>query len=125
LECKHCILEIYGANVLKLNDEALIRLALTEASAAANATLIDIKTHAFSPQGVTGFALLAESHISIHTWPEANYAAVDAFTCGDTTRPDDACKYLSEFFEATGYSLNFVERFTPKLINKVDLTLVS
>ena len=48
--------------------------------------------HRFEPQGVTGLALLAESHISIHTWPESGYAAVDVFTCGDHTMPENACQ---------------------------------
>ena len=77
---RHLIAELHGCS--GLSDIDLVRKALTDAAAAAGATLLDVKLHAFGPgQGVTGVALLAESHISIHTWPEHGYAAVDIFLC--------------------------------------------
>lgn len=118
MDCKHCILELYRGDSDKLNDEAFVREALVKAAEIAGATLLDVRTHAFVPQGVTGFALLAESHISIHTWPECEFAAIDAFTCGETTDPEKACKYLAECFNATGHHLSFIERSSPKLLNK-------
>lgn len=118
MDCKHCILELYRGNSDKLNDEAFVRQALIEAAEIAGATLLEVRTHAFSPQGITGFALLAESHISIHTWPECEFAAVDAFTCGETTDPEKACKYLAECFDSNGHHISFVERTSPKLLNK-------
>jgi S-adenosylmethionine decarboxylase len=121
LECKHCVAELFNANSEKLNDEAFVREALIDAAEAANATLLNISTHAFSPQGVTGFALLAESHISIHTWPEYNFASVDAFTCGEVTKPDAACMYLARVFESKGHTLNTIERVTPKIFSKSNL----
>jgi S-adenosylmethionine decarboxylase len=117
LECKHCVLELYRADATKLNDEAFIREALVDAAEIAGATLLEVRTHAFTPQGVTGFALLAESHLSIHTWPEHEFAAVDAFTCGETTDPERACSYLVEVFEAKGCSLTKVDRVTPKILS--------
>jgi S-adenosylmethionine decarboxylase len=62
---------------------------------------------------VTGLALLAESHISIHTWPESGYAAVDVFTCGDHTMPERACIVLSEELDAGNYKLKSFRRETP------------
>jgi S-adenosylmethionine decarboxylase len=62
---------------------------------------------------VTGLALLAESHISIHTWPESGYAAVDVFTCGDHTMPERACIVLSEELDAGSYKLKSFRRETP------------
>lgn len=112
---------MFNANPDKLNDEALVREALVNAAEKAGATLLNVYTHAFQPQGVTGFALLAESHISIHTWPECDFASVDAFTCGETTRPEVACNYLAEVFESKGHSLNVVERITPKILSKSNL----
>ena len=68
---KHCILELYDCDSSKLDDEVFLRSAITQAAERAGATLLNLITHQFQPQGVTGLALLAESHISIHTWPEA------------------------------------------------------
>ncbi|MFM9089520.1 MAG: adenosylmethionine decarboxylase, partial [Cyanobium sp.] len=91
---KHCILELYNCESSKLDDEAFLRDTITSAAKRAGATLLHLITHRFDPQGVTGLALLAESHISIHTWPEYGYAAVDVFTCGDHTMPERACHVL-------------------------------
>lgn len=113
---KHCILELYRANSDKLNDEAFVRESLAEAARVSHATLLDIKTHPFVPHGVTGFALLAESHISIHTWPEHGYAAVDVFTCGTHTDPELACDYLARSFEAPSKHILTLDRYLPELI---------
>ena len=91
---KHCILELYGCSPAKLDDESFLRSTITAAVQQAGATLLNLITHQFAPQGITGLALLAESHLSIHTWPEAGYAAVDVFTCGDHTMPERACQVL-------------------------------
>ena len=64
---KHCILELYDCDKNRLDDEAFLRTAITTAAKRAGATLLNLITHRFEPQGVTGLALLAESHISIHT----------------------------------------------------------
>jgi len=79
---QHVIAEFYGASHLMDPDPAID--ALREAAHAADATVLDIKLHDFGETGgFTGVALLAESHISIHTWPEHGYAAIDIFMCGD------------------------------------------
>lgn len=118
MECKHCILELYNANPLKLNDELYVRDALVTAAEIAKSTLLDIKIHMFEPQGVTAFALLAESHISFHSWPELNYAAVDAFTCGEKTDPEAACRFLMSCFDAPGSHLAAVQRTVPAILSK-------
>ncbi len=119
---KHCILELYDCDKSKLNDESFLRTAVTKAARLSGATLLKLITHQFEPQGVTGLALLAESHISIHTWPEIGYAAVDVFTCGDHTLPERACKILSEEFNADRHLLNSFKRKTPKEINTEERT---
>ena len=110
---KHCILELYGCDSSRLDDEAFLRDTITAAAKRAGATLLNLITHRFEPQGVTGLALLAESHISIHTWPESGYAAVDVFTCGDHTMPERACIVLSEELNAGHYKLKSFRRETP------------
>ncbi len=110
---KHCILELYDCDRLKLNDEAFLRTCITNAAKNSGANLLNLITHKFEPQGVTGLALLAESHISIHTWPEHGYAAVDVFTCGDHTMPEKACEFLSKVLCSKRFSLKSFQRQTP------------
>ena len=110
---RHCILELYECDHVKLNDEAFIRTTITSSAKITGATLLNLVTHSFKPQGVTGLALLAESHISIHTWPEIGYAAIDVFTCGDHTMPEKACKLMSKEFLAKHFSFKNVVREVP------------
>ena len=110
---RHCILEIYECDQVKLNDEAFVRTTITSSVKMAGATLINLITHSFKPQGVTGLALLAESHISIHTWPEIGYAAIDVFTCGNHTMPEIACEFFSKEFGANKCSLKNIVREIP------------
>lgn len=117
---KHCILELYGCDSSRLDDEAFLRDTITAAAKRAGATLLNLITHRFEPQGVTGLALLAESHISIHTWPESGYAAVDVFTCGDHTMPERACQVLAEELLAKGQKLTSFRRETPSAIAGTD-----
>ena len=109
---KHCILELYDCDESKLNDEDFIRTTIKIASKHSGATLLKLITHRFYPQGVTGLALLAESHISIHTWPESLYAAVDVFTCGDHTIPGSAASYM---YTALGATSHETETYTRPL----------
>ena len=113
---KHCILELYDCDSSRLDDEAFLRDTITTAAKRAGATLLNLITHRFEPQGVTGLALLAESHISIHTWPESGYAAVDVFTCGDHTMPERACQVLCEELNAGRHKLTSFRRETPVTI---------
>ena len=110
---RHCILELYQCDHEKLNDEAFIRTTITSSAKIAGATLINLVTHSFKPQGVTGLALLAESHISVHTWPEIGYAAIDVFTCGDHTMPEKACNSLAKDLFAKHLSFKNIEREIP------------
>ena len=77
----HLIIEVEDGT--GLDDEARIAQAFRDCVAECGATLLHIHTHKFSPQGVSGVAVLAESHISVHTWPEIGYGAFDVFMCGD------------------------------------------
>ena len=93
----HLIVDLYEAE--RLDDIDHIEDALRRAVDAANATLLHIHLHHFEPNGgVSGVAVLAESHISIHTWPEAHYAAIDIFMCG-RANPDACVPVLREAFK--------------------------
>jgi len=78
---RHLIIEVVNGH--GLDDEARIQQAFRDCVDTCGATLLHIHTHKFSPQGVSGVAVLAESHISVHTWPEIGYGAFDVFMCGD------------------------------------------
>ena len=95
----HLILDLYGAQ--NLDSFTVVTKALLDATKAIGATVLDINTHYFEPQGgVTGVVLLAESHMSIHTWPEHKYAAVDIFVCG-MLDPTKAIEVLEQAFQPT------------------------
>lgn len=95
---RHLILELWGGK--NFNSAATVEGALRDAAAACAATLKDVQVYHYSPEGVTGVAVLAESHITIHTWPEYDYAAVDVFTCGDDADPRVAIPVFRDHFEA-------------------------
>ncbi|MBI2547624.1 MAG: adenosylmethionine decarboxylase [Candidatus Aenigmarchaeota archaeon] len=79
----HLIVELYKCPFETLDNETLVKETLLDAAKKMDTTIIGSVFHKFSPYGVTGIVAIAESHISIHTWPEHGYAAVDIFTCGD------------------------------------------
>ena len=76
----------------------------------AGATLINTMFHQFSPHGVTGIALIQESHFSIHTWPENNYAAVDFFTCNPSMDSQKAYEFLIQQLESKRWEIKTVDR---------------
>ncbi|QIE54427.1 adenosylmethionine decarboxylase [Pikeienuella piscinae] len=93
----HLILEVVEGE--GLDDQERIEAALRDCVTACGATLLHIHTHKFTPQGVSGVAVLAESHISVHTWPEIGYGAFDVFMCGDA-EPRHAIGVLRRAFSA-------------------------
>ena len=106
----HCILDLYDCPASLLNDRQFIEQAMRDAAKQGLATLLNEVSHQFSPQGVTALGLLAESHLSVHTWPEHCYAAVDVFTCGDNAKPEQACMFLAERLEAKRHNLQTIAR---------------
>ena len=93
----HLLIDFWNADYLQ--DEAIIAKALHDAAIACGATVLDIKLHSFGEgAGITGVAILAESHISIHTWPEIDYVALDVFVCG-TCDPHKALAILRTAFK--------------------------
>ena len=96
----HIVCELSGCDAKALTDVDGVRKALISAARESRATVMETAFHRFEPQGVSGVVVLAESHISIHTWPETGYAAMDFYTCGDHTDPWLACEYAAKAFDA-------------------------
>ncbi len=114
----HLLLELYGCNREKLNDELYLRCQLNSAAKLAKASVLNIVSNKFEPFGVTAIALLAESHLSIHTWPESQYSAIDIFTCGRNMKPKLASQFLIESLEASNHLLKTITRDYPSYIEK-------
>lgn len=102
---RHLLLELKECNEEVLNDLDLLKDCLNEAAIQCGATVVGESFYHFSPQGVSGVVNIAESHISIHTWPEYGYAAVDIFTCGDDVQPEKAYMVMVERLESKNHSL--------------------
>jgi len=103
----HLIVDLHGAK--RLDDIDHIEATLRRCVEAARATLLHIHLHHFRPNGVSGVAVLAESHISIHTWPDASYAALDVFMCG-SANPDACIPVLRQAFAAKRVGVNEILR---------------
>ncbi len=106
----HLLLELKECNPQLLNDLDYIRQALLDTAHDVGATVVGESFHRFSPQGVTGILAIAESHISIHTWPEFGYAAADIFACGSSFRPNEAAEILVERLESQNPDIIEVQR---------------
>jgi S-adenosylmethionine decarboxylase len=94
------LVELRDCNPEILKDLNKVKDALVSAAKEAKATIIDVSFHEFNPFGISGMVVIAESHLSVHTWPEYSYAAVDIFTCGDIIKPEVAAQYLIRRFES-------------------------
>jgi S-adenosylmethionine decarboxylase len=106
---EHYLLNLYGCPEQLLDNEFFLCDMIENAAEACGATVIETISHHFKPQGVTAISLLAESHISIHTWPEKGEASVDVFTCGDCI-PKIACDIIIEQVKSTTHELELIER---------------
>ncbi len=108
---KHLIADFSGA--LYQTDTKNITYALKTAASTAGAVVLDVVVHPFpDSDGITGVAILAESHISIHTWPEHDYIALDIFMCGNSD-PQKALQWLRDFFQPKAIETQLIERIAP------------
>lgn len=97
---RHILAEVYECDGELLDSLENVETIMVDAAVAAGATVREVVFHKFCPQGVSGVVVIAESHLTIHTWPELGYAAVDVFTCGDKVDPWKACEYIFTHFHA-------------------------
>lgn len=107
---KHLVVELYDCDTKIINSLSLVKKHLLEAVRISEATIVNPIFHKFSPHGVSGVVVIAESHFSIHTWPEYGYCALDIFTCGDTIKSEGALHYLRNAFNAKSLSVTEMKR---------------
>ncbi len=107
---RHILAELYGCDSTVLNDRQQIEVIFVDAALKAGAEVREVAFHKFSPHGVSGVVVISESHLTIHTWPEYGYAAVDVFTCGDRVDPWVACDYIKEMLKAEHIFANELKR---------------
>lgn len=107
---QHVLAELEGVSPELLDDERFLRHALGEALTQADATVLEVVSKQFDPQGVTVLALLSESHASIHTYPEVGKVFVDVFTCGTRAKPELAVRLLAEALGAEHARTDTVRR---------------
>jgi len=91
---KHLLVELNNCDHKILNDINFIKEVMLAAATASGATILGESFHQFSPQGVSGVLIIAESHLTIHTWPEHGYAGADIFTCGTRVQPEKAAEVI-------------------------------
>ena len=103
MELKDCDKEV-------LNDVAFLKGVLRAAASECGATVLGESFHRFSPQGVSGVMVIAESHLFIHTWPEYGYVAADIFTCGNSVQPEKAAQTLIRKLGAKSHSIVEIQR---------------
>ena len=106
----HIISELSGCDARILSDVDRVRGIMESAAREANAEVLKVAFHRFQPHGVSGVVVIAETHLSIHTWPESGYAAVDFYTCGQHTDPWRACEYAARKLGATSMLTTEVRR---------------
>ncbi len=97
---RHVLSEYYGCDPFILDDVDLLKELMEEAARRSGATIVKSIFHRFNPYGVSGVVVIAESHLSIHTWPELGYASVDLYTCGENVDPWIAFEFLKEKLKA-------------------------
>lgn len=115
----HILAEFTNCDCKTLDSTELIEKHLTASARASGATIVQTVFHRYNPHGVSGVVVIAESHISIHTWPEYGYAAVDFFTCGDSVDPRKACEYLRIALGASDAHTTEVDRGIPSSHDEV------
>jgi len=115
---KHLIAEFYGCDKNLLNNKKKLKKFLLIATQLSNSTILKDIFCSFKPYGVTGIIIVAESHLSIHTYPEFDYAAVDLFTCGEFASPEPAFYYLKEKLKAKKVKIKLIKRGKYKILKK-------
>lgn len=115
---RHLLVELSDCDRALLNDQERLETAMCEAVRLSGATIVETVFHRYNPQGISGVVVIAESHMSLHTWPEYGYAAVDFFTCGDTVDPYKAHEHLKRLLCAGHAQVREIRRGIPSPIDE-------
>lgn len=107
---KQLLLELYECNGRNLRDASFVKRVIVQACIRTAVTLVETVFYQFSNGGITGAALIAESHVTVHTWPERGYAAVDVFTCGKNIDHFSIIHFLVKKFAAKRWESTFILR---------------
>ena len=107
---QHVLAEFFECDPNVLNNLSMVEKLMTGAALECGATIVQKCFHMFSPYGVSGVVIIAESHLAIHTWPELGFAAVDLFTCGDKCNPVVSYEYLKKMFNSKNASYTELKR---------------
>lgn len=106
----HLLIELKDCDLEILNNLEKLKFILVESARKAGATIINVTFHKFNPFGISGVVVIAESHLSIHTWPEYGFAAVDVFTCGDVIKPEVIAQQIVEELQCKNPSIVEIKR---------------
>lgn len=98
---RHVAVDTWGVDFDLLNSAELLQSHMVEAAEACGATVLSVQAKQFEPQGATVLVMLSESHLSIHTYPERGFAAIDCYTCGETVDPQLAIDYMVNVLKPT------------------------
>jgi len=107
---RHLIAEYYGCDPEQLDRPERLRPILEQAVVEGKATVIKTSLHQFSPQGVSGVVILAESHLAVHTWPEYGFAAVEILVCGEAPDPEASHRYLLQQLKPSHHTVRMLQR---------------
>ncbi|MCK5126928.1 MAG: S-adenosylmethionine decarboxylase proenzyme [candidate division Zixibacteria bacterium] len=116
---KHLLAEFSDCDKKLLNDIEAITVILNESARQSGATIVKTVFHEYNPHGLSGVVVIAESHLSIHTWPEYGYAAVDFFTCGERVDPWKGCRYLKKALNCKSMQTRELARGIPSETDEV------
>lgn len=122
---RHVTMDLREVCFDKLNDLELLKQAMKEAAERCGATIVGENFIKFNPQGVTGVLVLSESHLSIHTYPEEGFAAIDCYTCGHTVDPEIACDYLKAVLGGRIAGYRALQRGTGQIVDLPQLRLAA
>ena len=107
---RHAIANIYNCKIDDMDNVEKIKEIIMEAANETKLHIVDSIFHKFSPIGISGVLILSESHLTIHTWPEYNFIAIDVFTCGTSFNPERTCEIIAKKFKSDTYDIKEIKR---------------